>query len=181
MYLPTTVIVTKYFDKRLAFASCISSGGAGVGTFIFAPIVNLLDDNYGWRFTLIILGILVLVCVPLGVLYKPIDDHEYDNSTVHNDVNGDSVTADVCIFSKCDAAKKCCKMIFCSMAEKGKKYINLFVDARFSLYIFSNFFTCMGLTVPFIFTLVGLNHKIYTEKFITSTLRLTGSCIDYGN
>ena len=84
MYLPSTVIVTKYFDKRLAFASCISSGGAGVGTFIFAPFVHLLDDNYGWRFTLIILGILVLVCVPLGALYKPIDDHEYDHSIVHN-------------------------------------------------------------------------------------------------
>lgn len=69
MYLPAVVIVTSYFEKKRAFASCIASCGAGVGAFIFAPIVHMLDDNFGWKYTLMILGILVFVCIPLGVLY----------------------------------------------------------------------------------------------------------------
>ena len=156
MYLPAVVIVTQYFDKRRAFASCIASCGAGLGPFAYAPIIHLLDDIYGWEFTLLLLGILVLVAVPLGMLYKPIEDHEYDHSGVHNDVDyDDSKAASGSYFSHCDAAMKCCKRIICSMATKGKNYIYLFTDARFSLYILANFLACMGLTVPFIFTLVS--------------------------
>ena len=153
MYLPSVVIVTKYFNKRLSLASCITSGGAGVGSFTFAPIVYLLDENYGWRFTLIILGILVLVCVPLGMLYKPINDHECGHSIIPNNLDADAKKA-VCNPSKCDAAMKFCKRVTSSMADKGKNYINLFKDARFSLYICFNFILCMGLTVPFIFNVV---------------------------
>ena len=153
MYLPSVVIVAKYFDKRRSLASCISAGGSGLGTFIFAPIVHLLDDNYGWRFTLIILGILLLVCVPLGMLYKPINVHESNHSIVVNDHDADA-KKDVCNLSRCDAAMKFCKRVTSSMADKGKNYINLFKDARFSLYICFNFILCMGLTVPFIFNVV---------------------------
>ena len=153
MYLPSVVIVTKYFDKRLSLASCITSGGAGVGTFIFAPIVHRLDDNYGWRFTLIILGILVLVCVPLGMLYKPINDHESGHSIILYDLDADAKKA-VYNLSKFDAAIKFCKRVTSSMTDKAKNYINLFKDTRFSLYICFNFTLCMGLTVPFIFNVV---------------------------
>ena len=165
MYLPSVVIVAKYFDKRRSLASCISAGGSGLGTFIFAPIVHLLDDNYGWRFTLIILGILMLVCVPLGILYKPIDDQESGRSTILNDLDANAKQS-VCNLSKFDAAVKFCKRITSSMADKGKDYINLFKNARFSIYIFFNFTLNMGRTAPFIFTLVGLNTKIYQKKFI---------------
>ena len=165
MFLPSVVIVAQYFDKRRSFATCITAGGAGVGTFIFAPILHLLDDNYGWRFTLIILGILMLVCVPLGILYKPIDDQESGQSTILNDLDANAKQS-VCNLSKFDAAVKFCKRITSSMADKGKDYINLFKNARFSIYIFFNFTVNMGMTAPFIFTLVGLNTKIYQKKFI---------------
>ena len=165
MYLPSVVIVAKYFDKRRSLASCISAGGSGLGTFIFAPIVHLLDDNYGWRFTLIILGILLLVCVPLGMLYKPINVHESDHSIVVNDHDADA-KKDVCNLSRCDAAMKFCKRITSSMAEKGKNYLNLFKSARFCLYIFFNFIVNMGITAPYIFTLVGLKTKMAKGNFI---------------
>ena len=161
MYLPSVVIVTKYFDKRLSLASCITSGGAGVGSFTFGPIVYLLDDNYGWRFTLIILGILVLVCVPLGMLYRPIFDHEYGHSTVLNDLDANAKKA-VCNLSTYDKAIMFCNRMTRSMADKGEIFINLFKNIRFSLYIFLNFTLSMGLTAPFIFNLVGLNVKMYS-------------------
>ena len=169
MYLPSVVIVTKYFDKKRSFASCISSGGAGVGTFILAPIVHLLDDNYGWRFTLIILGIFVLLCVPLGVLYKPINYQESNHSTAHNDADPDSKKA-VCNSTKWDTVIKSCKRITCYMAERGKSYVHLFKDARFSIYIFFNFILCMGLTAPFIFNLVFLIEKMYIPGNFNSSV-----------
>ena len=165
MYLPSVVIVAKYFDKRRSFASSIASSGVGVGTFVFAPILHLLDDNYGWRFTLIILGIIVLVCVPMGMLYKPIVDHESGDSTILNDLDANPKKS-VCNLSKCDAAMKFCKRITSSMAEKGKNYLNLFKSARFCLYIFFNFIVNMGITAPYIFTLVGLKTKMAKGNFI---------------
>ena len=138
MYLPSVVMVAKYFDKRRSFATCITSGGVGVGTFIIAPIVHLLDDNYGWRFTLIVLGILVLVCVPLSMLYKPIFDHESGHSPVLNDLDANAKKA-VCNLSTYDAAMKLCKRMTRSMADKAEIYKNLFKNTRFSLYIFLNF------------------------------------------
>ena len=128
---------------------------------IATPILQLLHDNYGWRFTMIVLGILVLVCVPLAMLYKPINDHESGDSTILNDLDA-NVRKAVCNLSTCDAAIKFCKRITSSIADKGKDYINLFKDTRFSLYIFLNFTLSMGLTAPFIFNLVGLNVKMYS-------------------
>ena len=110
---------------------------------------------------MIILGIIVLVCVPLGMLYKPIDDQESGHSTILNDRNANETKA-----STYDAAMKFCKRITSSIADKRKNYINLFKNARFSIYIFFNFTVNMGMTAPFIFTLVGLNTKIYKKKFI---------------
>ena len=69
------------------------------------------------------------------------------------------------------------------MAEKGKYYIYLFIDAKFSLFILSNFLTCIGGCVPFIFTLVGISTKKCEVEFNTVSLQLTfiGSCIDNGS
>jgi len=49
MYLPSVVMVGFYFDKNRAMATGIAVCGSGIGTFILAPIVNLLVSEYGWK------------------------------------------------------------------------------------------------------------------------------------
>ena len=49
MYCPAIVIVTMYFEKRRTFATGIAVCGAGVGTFLFAPLTKWLIDAYTWR------------------------------------------------------------------------------------------------------------------------------------
>ena len=49
MYLPCIVMVGFYFDKKRALATGIAVCGAGIGTFVLAPIVNFLVSEYSWK------------------------------------------------------------------------------------------------------------------------------------
>jgi len=49
MYLPSIVMVGFYFDKKRAMATGLAVCGSGIGTFVLAPIVNLLVSEYGWK------------------------------------------------------------------------------------------------------------------------------------
>ena len=68
------MIVTVYFEKKRAFALGIAEVGGALGTVIMAPLLNFLDSNFGWGCTFKMMGALLLVCVPLGLLLKPISD-----------------------------------------------------------------------------------------------------------
>lgn len=48
-YVASVVIVAYYFDKKRSFATGLAVCGSGIGTFIFAPLIQLLLDEYGWR------------------------------------------------------------------------------------------------------------------------------------
>ena len=49
IYLPAIVSVTYYFERKRAFATGLAVCGSGIGTFIFAPLSQMLLDEYGWR------------------------------------------------------------------------------------------------------------------------------------
>ncbi|KAF7305587.1 Monocarboxylate transporter [Mycena chlorophos] len=55
-YFPLMTVAPTFFDRHRGFAmGCILSG-AGVGGLIFAPVIQLLLDNYGVRTTLQVLA-----------------------------------------------------------------------------------------------------------------------------
>ena len=144
IYLPSVVIITYYFKRKLALASGVASCGGGIGTFAFAPIMQFLDDEYGWEYTLVILGLIIIFCYPLGALCKPLE----------------STPTMVCEKEKrmkennWHAVMKYCKAIFLSITGNGKQIFYLLMDAKCSLFMLSNFFTCMGAIAPFVFTVV---------------------------
>ena len=72
--LPAIVMVSTYFEEKRAFAQGIAQAGAGIGTLLMAPVVNLLDDSLGWANTLAVIGGLVLLCVPLAAVFRPITE-----------------------------------------------------------------------------------------------------------
>jgi len=49
MFLPALVMVNFYFDNKRALANGISVCGAGIGTFVMAPLVNFLVSEYSWK------------------------------------------------------------------------------------------------------------------------------------
>ncbi|GJQ72422.1 hypothetical protein Trydic_g3501 [Trypoxylus dichotomus] len=69
-YVASVVIVAYYFDKKRSFATGLSVCGSGIGTFIFAPLMQVLLDIYGWRGTTLILAGLFLNLAVCGALMR---------------------------------------------------------------------------------------------------------------
>ena len=86
IYLPAIVSVSMYFEKKRAFATGIAVCGSGLGTFLMAPLVHELIDRHGWENAIVITGAIVLLCVLLGALLRPIPS---DDSTVDSGVDAE--------------------------------------------------------------------------------------------
>ncbi|XP_045772176.1 uncharacterized protein LOC123872090 [Maniola jurtina] len=69
-YVAAVVIVAYYFGNKCALATGYSMCGSGIGTFIFAPLINDWLDKYGWRGTTIILAGPLLNMVVCGLLFR---------------------------------------------------------------------------------------------------------------
>uniref|UniRef100_A0A914Y7S3 Major facilitator superfamily (MFS) profile domain-containing protein n=1 Tax=Panagrolaimus superbus TaxID=310955 RepID=A0A914Y7S3_9BILA len=87
MYCPAIIIVTMYFEKYRSLATGITVCGAGVGTAVFARVVAWLVKAFGWREVFLIYAGIVLLCIPCGLLYRPVefvpiyeDDEETDQT-----------------------------------------------------------------------------------------------------
>lgn len=73
IYLPAIVSVAQYFEKRRAFATGLAVCGSGFGTFLMAPITELLLQEFGWRGALLILGGVILNVVVCGAVFRPLE------------------------------------------------------------------------------------------------------------
>ncbi|XP_055304029.1 monocarboxylate transporter 9-like [Sitodiplosis mosellana] len=86
VYLPAIVSVTTYFEKYRSVAVGIAMAGSGLGTFVFAPLVDFLNEEYGWRGTLMVMSGIVLNCAIFGVLFRPLASFNEENSlSEHSD------------------------------------------------------------------------------------------------
>ena len=73
VYLPSIIAVGFYFEKKRALANGITSSGSGIGTFIFSPLCNTLQTEYGWKGALLIISGITLNCLACGALYLPVE------------------------------------------------------------------------------------------------------------
>lgn len=73
IYLPAIVSVTCYFEKKRSFATGIAVCGSGVGTFIFAPLTEVLVNQFAWKGAMLIISALTLNCVIFGMLFRPLE------------------------------------------------------------------------------------------------------------
>lgn len=71
-YTPAIVMVGCYFRERTALAYGIGLSGSGIGTFVLAPLVQLLIDLYSWRGALLVLSAFVANLCVCGALLRPI-------------------------------------------------------------------------------------------------------------
>ncbi|XP_028821756.1 monocarboxylate transporter 12-B-like isoform X2 [Denticeps clupeoides] len=75
-YTPAVAMVGIYFRERTALAYGIAMSGSGIGTFLLAPVVQLLIEYYTWRGALLIVGGLLSHLCVCGALMKPLDERE---------------------------------------------------------------------------------------------------------
>ncbi|XP_056147425.1 monocarboxylate transporter 12-B-like [Lampris incognitus] len=72
-YTPAIAMVGTYFSERKALAYGIAMSGSGIGTFVLAPAVQLLTEQYSWRGALLILGGFVSNLCVCGALMRPLE------------------------------------------------------------------------------------------------------------
>ena len=72
-YVTSLVMVSFYFEDRRSLATGLSVCGSGIGTFVFAPMTEMLIDAYGWRGTMIIWSGITLNLVVCGLLLRPLE------------------------------------------------------------------------------------------------------------
>ncbi|KAK3092080.1 hypothetical protein FSP39_025025 [Pinctada imbricata] len=70
-YLVSSVIVPIYFHRKVALASGIAECGSGVGTLIFAPLLEYLIKAYDWRCAILITAGVVANTVVCGAVNRP--------------------------------------------------------------------------------------------------------------
>lgn len=65
----SALLLGRWFGKRLPTAVAVVSAAAGIGTFVWVPLAQVLIDTYGWRSAYQFLGAaLLLIAVPLVLL-----------------------------------------------------------------------------------------------------------------
>ncbi|XP_028651284.1 monocarboxylate transporter 12-B [Erpetoichthys calabaricus] len=154
-YTPAIAMVGKYFIKRKALAYGIAMSGSGIGTFILAPVVQLLIEHYSWRGALFLLGGLVANLCVCGALMRPISlkeeeingilptDEENIYSKQHNDLSALSVC-------KTDHTSKndCNRSCLCLQSLQEYKFL-LMPD--FMVLAVSFLFLAYGCSIPFVY------------------------------
>ena len=93
-YLPAIVAVSYYFEKRRSLATGLAVCGSGIGTFIFAPLTEVLLEHFGWKGTILILSGILLNCIPCGALFRPVE-YPKKKKKDENDVTEESKLNDL--------------------------------------------------------------------------------------
>ena len=70
--IPSIIMVGRWFDKRRSLANGLATAGAGVGTFIFAPLLEFLLRKYGFRGTMLVMSSVMLNICVCGSLFRPV-------------------------------------------------------------------------------------------------------------
>ncbi|XP_061568027.1 solute carrier family 16 member 6b [Cololabis saira] len=85
-FLPTVTILAQYFSRRRALVTSIASTGESFAVFAFAPAFTRLKEDIGWRYCLVVIGVIQASVMACGLLLCPIliepepvkGDHESD-------------------------------------------------------------------------------------------------------
>ncbi|XP_019411267.1 PREDICTED: monocarboxylate transporter 12 isoform X1 [Crocodylus porosus] len=164
-YSPAIAMVGKYFNKRKALAYGIAMSGSGIGTFILAPVVQLLIEQFSWRGALLILGGFVLNLCVCGALMRPItlkEDHENPSELLKQEYVSKAQKQDLKQISMCSPLMKewsheC--LCHCSWQEYSfllmPDFMVLAVSVLFMAYGCSPLFVYL---VPYALS-VGVSHQ----------------------
>lgn len=140
IYLPRLDCITQYFDKRRPFVTGIAICGSGLGTFIFAPLTQLLLENLGWQMALLTTAGICLVNCIFGLMFVPLPVEQEDD----NDVYDKLADPEGAKKEKVHGDKQQPK-------ETVKVMLELLKHPIFMMFAVSNFFTSLGYPIPYTF------------------------------
>ncbi|XP_030646619.1 solute carrier family 16 member 6b [Chanos chanos] len=71
-FLPTVTILSQYFSKRRSLVTSVASTGECFSLFALAPALTALKDWIGWRYCMVVIGVLQALVIACGALLRPI-------------------------------------------------------------------------------------------------------------
>ncbi|KAM6904752.1 solute carrier family 16 member 6b [Xenentodon cancila] len=71
-FLPTVTILAQYFSRRRALFTSVASTGESFAVFAFAPAFTRLKEDIGWRYCLVVIGVIQASVISCGLLLRPI-------------------------------------------------------------------------------------------------------------
>ncbi|XP_033644151.1 monocarboxylate transporter 12-like [Asterias rubens] len=71
IHVATVVVIGKYYSRHYTVANGMAYSGPGAGVFVFPPLVQYLNDTYGWRGSLVIEAAILSNVLVLGALVRP--------------------------------------------------------------------------------------------------------------
>jgi len=87
-WIPMTVVVNNWFEKKRSLALSMGSVGFSIGTFFLVPLMAIVirPDNLGWRATAVVCAILFLAITPIIwklIINRPEDIGEVPDGKNH--------------------------------------------------------------------------------------------------
>ncbi|XP_063819779.1 monocarboxylate transporter 12 [Pseudophryne corroboree] len=152
-YSPAIAMVGKYFNKRKALAYGIAMSGSGIGTFILAPVVQLLIEQFSWRGALLILGGFVANLCVCGALMRPINLKEHSS----NEPKESNIPSSTCS----PLSQECTHKSLCYCSQKEYSFL---LKPNFIILAISFLFLAYGCSPPFVYLVpyalsVGVSHQ----------------------
>ena len=142
-----------------------------------APLIHNLIDWYGWENAIVILGGIVLLCVPIGVIFKPIHNNSTSissNIEAKGQTNIKAKSPHDAMNFECSPSKVGyhCHTFF---AQISKKMINvdLIYNLIFIMFALSNFMSNIGLYVPYFYTMVSKKREIIDDISVSHIYMFT--------
>lgn len=92
-FIPMTILIARWFNDKRGIATSIAITVIGIGGFILSPLLTLWIDNYGWRMTYMIYGVMVLVLLLPITLFVFKENPEdlglttYEEPAIEDDTN----------------------------------------------------------------------------------------------
>lgn len=140
IYLPRLDCITQYFDKKRPFVTGIAICGSGIGTFIMAPLTDVLLNMYDWKLCLVILGGVCFTNCFFGLMFKPLPKCQ-DEDSIGCERFGDTNSETLLKQGEEPETHK----------ETFKEMIALLRNWAFMLFAVSNFLTSLGYPIPYTF------------------------------
>jgi len=140
IYLPRLDCITQYFDKKRPIVTGVAICGSGIGTFIMAPLTDVLLNTYDWKWCLVILGAICFANCFFGLMFKPLPKFQ-DEDSIGCERMGDTNSETLLRGGQEEETHK----------ETFREMIRLLRDWAFMLFAVSNFLTSLGYPIPYTF------------------------------
>lgn len=70
-FFPAVIILPQYFYHKLSLANGLVACGSGVGTMAMGPLMNYVNETYGWRVSIRVFSVLLVLCSLISLSFRP--------------------------------------------------------------------------------------------------------------